>query len=116
MISRTPTLAEWPYRMVRLACDYCPRRGQYRKETLLARFGGEVLMPDVRHLIAQCPRKDAPGRRAACTTRICGSPSSLLKLAADSSCVGVVTSREVFPTPVLRDINQLVSSSMELSR
>jgi hypothetical protein len=45
MISRTPTLAEWPYPMVRLACDYCPRRGQYRKETLLARFGGDVPMP-----------------------------------------------------------------------
>jgi hypothetical protein len=55
-------LAEWPYRMVRLACDYCPRAGQYRKETLIARFGGDVLMPDVRHLIAECPRK--PG--AAC--------------------------------------------------
>jgi hypothetical protein len=36
MISRTPTLAEWPYPMVRLACDLCPRRGQYRKETLIA--------------------------------------------------------------------------------
>jgi hypothetical protein len=64
MISRTPTLAEWPYGMVRLTCDLCPRRGQYRKETLIARFGGDVLMPDVRHLIAECPRKDAPG--AAC--------------------------------------------------
>jgi hypothetical protein len=50
--------------MVRLACDLCPRRGQYRKGTFIARFGGDVLMPDVRHLIAQCPRKDAPG--AAC--------------------------------------------------
>jgi hypothetical protein len=52
MITRTPTFAEWSYRMVRLACDLCPRRGQYRKETLIARFGGDVLMPDVRHLIA----------------------------------------------------------------
>jgi hypothetical protein len=50
MTYRTPTLAEWPYPMVRLACDYCPRRGQYRKETLLSRFAGDVLMPDVRHL------------------------------------------------------------------
>jgi hypothetical protein len=31
--------------MVRLACDLCPRRGQYRKETLISRFGGDVLMP-----------------------------------------------------------------------
>jgi hypothetical protein len=53
-----------PYRTVRLACDLCPRRGQYRKETLVARFGGHAPMPDVRHLIAECPRKDAPG--AAC--------------------------------------------------
>jgi hypothetical protein len=45
--------------MVRLACDLCPRRGQHRKDTLIARFGGDV--PDVRHLVAQCPRKDAPG-------------------------------------------------------
>jgi hypothetical protein len=40
------------------------RKGQNRKDTLIEPFGGEVLMPDVRHLIAQCPRKDAPG--AAC--------------------------------------------------
>jgi hypothetical protein len=46
--------------MVRFACDHCPRKGQYRQETLIARFGGDVLMPDVRHLIAECPRKDAP--------------------------------------------------------
>jgi hypothetical protein len=30
--------------------DLCPRRGQYRKETLIARFGADVLMPDLRHL------------------------------------------------------------------
>jgi len=36
MISRTPTLAQWPYRMVRLACDLCPRRDQYCKDTLVA--------------------------------------------------------------------------------
>jgi hypothetical protein len=46
MISRTPTLAEWPYGIVRLACGLCPRMGRYRKETLIARFGGEVLMPE----------------------------------------------------------------------
>jgi hypothetical protein len=64
MISRTPTLAEWSYRMMRLACDLCPRRGQYRKDTLIVRFGGDVLMPDVRHLVARCPRKHAS--EAAC--------------------------------------------------
>jgi hypothetical protein len=47
MTYHTPTLAQWPYRMVRLACDLYPRRGQYRTDTLTARFGGDVLMPDV---------------------------------------------------------------------
>jgi hypothetical protein len=61
VVTRTPTLAEWPYRMVRLACDLCPREGQYRKETQIERFGSDVLMPDARHLIAECPPKDAPG-------------------------------------------------------
>lgn len=58
---KTPILADWPLQMVRLACDLCPRRGQYRKETLVALFGGDILMPDLRHKIAQCPRFDAPG-------------------------------------------------------
>jgi hypothetical protein len=26
------------------------------------RFGGDVLMPDVRHLTAECPRRNAPGQ------------------------------------------------------
>jgi hypothetical protein len=64
MISRTPTLADWPYRMVRLACDHCPRRGQYRKDTLIEEFSGDMLMPDVRHLIAiaECLRRNPPGQ------------------------------------------------------
>jgi hypothetical protein len=58
--------------MLWLACDLCSCRGQYRKDTLLARFGGDVLMPDVCHLIAKRPRKDALARRMACFTLICG--------------------------------------------
>jgi hypothetical protein len=42
MSYQTPTLAAWPYRMVRLACDHYPRRGQYREETLVARLGGDA--------------------------------------------------------------------------
>jgi hypothetical protein len=57
--SRMPTLAEYPYGMVRLTCGLCPRRRQYRKGTLIRRFGGDATMLDLRHLIARCPRKDA---------------------------------------------------------
>jgi hypothetical protein len=41
MNNQTPTLAEWPYRMVRLAYDLCPRRGEYRKDTFCADISQE---------------------------------------------------------------------------
>jgi hypothetical protein len=52
--------------MVRLACDHCPRRGQYPKNTNRAPFGGDVLMPDVRH-----PRNARAMMHRQCTMRIC---------------------------------------------
>jgi hypothetical protein len=43
------------------AADLCPRRGQciYFKETLLARFGADVLMVDVRHSLLNTPERCA---------------------------------------------------------
>ena len=64
-----PDAADWRFPMVRLACDRCERKGQYRRETLIEKYGLEVRMPDLRHLIAQCPRHGTPGRPAGCTTR-----------------------------------------------
>jgi hypothetical protein len=72
-------LADWPYRMVRLACDHCPRRGQYRKEMLIARFGGDVLMPDVGHLIAQCAAVFRSRRLLRCVDRY-GSPQIFIDI------------------------------------
>jgi len=58
----SPTLRDWRFPMVRLACDRCERKGQYRRETLIEKYGLEVRMPDLRHLIAQCPRHGTPGQ------------------------------------------------------
>ena len=51
------TLAEYPMDMVRLACTKCDRRGQYRKATLLERYGSdqEHGRPAAR-LAADCPK------------------------------------------------------------
>jgi len=50
------TLADYPTAMVRLACDRCDRRGQYRKDRLIAEHGADVVLPDLRHkLAAGCP-------------------------------------------------------------
>jgi hypothetical protein len=43
--------------MVRLRCDKCGRRGQYRVNKLLERFGPDIAMPDLRHELARCPHR-----------------------------------------------------------
>jgi hypothetical protein len=51
------TLAEYPFDMVRLACTKCDRRGQYRKATLIERYGADANMVDLRlKLAAGCPK------------------------------------------------------------
>jgi hypothetical protein len=49
-------LHEYPGEMVRLSCEKCGRNGQYRKQNLIARYGGDIRLPDLREQIAQCSR------------------------------------------------------------
>lgn len=53
------TILDLPEGMTELHCDKCGRRGRYRRETLLERFGPEIALPDLRHKIAKCPRKNS---------------------------------------------------------
>jgi hypothetical protein len=50
-------LKDYPTDMVRLACTHCPRKGQYRKATLMVRFGKYMTLPDLRALLANCERE-----------------------------------------------------------
>jgi hypothetical protein len=50
------TLAEHSGDLVRLVCERCGRRGQYRKDTLLAQYPADTVLPDLLHTIAQCER------------------------------------------------------------
>jgi hypothetical protein len=43
--------------MIRLTCPKCHRAGQYRVDKLLERYGPDIAMPDLRHELAQCPRR-----------------------------------------------------------
>src|SRR5215470_10574553 len=42
-------------KMMRLVCDKCGRRGQYRIERLLEQYGPDIAMPDLRHELAPAP-------------------------------------------------------------
>jgi hypothetical protein len=59
------TLRDHPGDLVRVACEKCGRAGRYRKEHLIARFGGDVTLPDLRHEIAQCERHEKMGDACA---------------------------------------------------
>ena len=54
----TLTLADYPHPLVRLACARCGRAGQYRRETLIARYGADVALPTLRLIIAGCEHRD----------------------------------------------------------
>jgi hypothetical protein len=43
--------------MLRLACPTCGRPAQYRIDRLLDRFNPKIALPDLRHELAQCPRR-----------------------------------------------------------
>ena len=50
------TFADYPGDLVRLVCDRCGRRGQYRKATLLESYPADTTLPGLLHLIAKCER------------------------------------------------------------
>ena len=57
LLPKPPTLGDEERTTVKFICELCGRRGQYRKQTLIAQFGPHVLMPDLLHLVARCPRR-----------------------------------------------------------
>ena len=56
------SLAEYPAALVRLKCSKRGRSGQYRKATLIGKYGPDVPLPDLLHkTCANCPNMDALG-------------------------------------------------------
>ena len=61
------TLAEYPGDVIVLACERCDRRGQFRKERLIAEYGPDIGLPDLRiRLAADCPLAIKPVGNVGC--------------------------------------------------
>jgi hypothetical protein len=56
-------LEEYPTPMVRLDCLRCDRRGEYRRDDLIAEYGSDMSMPDLRYVLAKCERHGKEGQR-----------------------------------------------------
>ena len=50
-------LGDYPGDFVRLSCVMCGRASQYRKQNLIARYGADIQLPDLREQLAQCERR-----------------------------------------------------------
>lgn len=61
MSTGTPTLANYPHEMVRLACTKYERRSQYKRERVIAEHGSDIKLPDLRHALARCERRTKLG-------------------------------------------------------
>ena len=50
-------LTDYPYDVVNVSCKKCDRRGRYKKQTLIERYGDDIAVPDLSsRLSADCPR------------------------------------------------------------
>src|SRR5262245_8276449 len=56
-------LRDYPGDMARLSCPKCGRAGQYKKQTLIERYGAYLRLPDLKNLIAKCRHR---GMHDAC--------------------------------------------------
>jgi hypothetical protein len=61
------TLAHYPCPIVRVACRYCPRRGQYRIERLIAGYGRNTTYEELlTSLSSDCTRASDRTGRSGC--------------------------------------------------
>ena len=50
------TLRGYPAETVRLSCEKCQRAERYKKQNLIARYGADIRLPDLREESAKCER------------------------------------------------------------
>jgi hypothetical protein len=67
MPSGALTLAEYPSEVIVLACERCDRRGQFRKAWLVAEYGADIGLPELRLRLADdCPLSIKPVDNVGC--------------------------------------------------
>ena len=59
-------LRNYPSSLVRLACSKCVRRGQYRRATLIEKYGEDIPLPTLLTAIAQCTGGVTSGQWSNC--------------------------------------------------
>ena len=63
--------------MIRFICDQCGRKGQFRKATLVGKYGPDIVMPDLLNKVADCSKHDP--MRGGCGVHYDLTPAELDK-------------------------------------
>jgi hypothetical protein len=82
-------LSDNPGDMVRVACERCGRSGRYRKEKLVAQYGPDIALPDLRHEIAKRERRGE--MHDACGVHYVGLVGKTILVPNKLSCVSYLT-------------------------
>jgi hypothetical protein len=53
------TLADVRSPMLAIVCEQCQRRGSYNLQRLIKKYGADVKLPDLRAMLADCPKARA---------------------------------------------------------
>jgi len=61
----TDRLQDYPFATVRVACGRCERQGRSGRSKLIAAYGPDAAMHDLRQLIVGCDERHKPGNSCA---------------------------------------------------
>ena len=101
-------LRDYPSEIVRLSCEKCGRAGQYRKQTLIERYGADMRLPDLREEIAQCRRQGQ--MHDACMVRYIELPDKDAPIGTLHAS-GPSSSKSTVPQPQLRLFSRNLKSA-----
>src|SRR3954469_11641969 len=103
------TTSTYPFPIVRIVCAKCARSGQYRRQTLIDRFGPDTGMPEVLEELEQCVRTHPAGADQRRDTRLC-----CCSVTAAAACSAAVITR-ISASGRARYITRLMRSAFCLS-
>jgi hypothetical protein len=62
------TLADYPRATISIECEPCGRRGRYNVAQLMEKYA-DTKLPDLRHMLANCPKEHAHSINDRCRVR-----------------------------------------------
>jgi hypothetical protein len=63
------TLADLRTETLSIECEPCGRRGRYNVEKLMEQYG-DVKLPDLRHVLANCPKAQSQSIHDRCRVKV----------------------------------------------